>query len=138
LSYTEFSGLILEELVDKKQMNLLAANAGGLHSQMDDLTKEVMVLSKNGCDVDSFDPISDDGDAFRLAVVLGLKIEHNLGYVYVNDEFCERMSDHDDGHCGATRYAIVRAAVAIAKSENNLNIPTLAEMRELLKTPNVL
>jgi hypothetical protein len=63
-------------------------------------------------------PLTDDGDALRLAVKLGIAIRHYLGdrVVYANDE--EHFYDDSKfgGDCdpyAATRRAIVRAAAAI-------------------------
>jgi hypothetical protein len=64
----------------------------------------------------SWNPLTDDGDALRLAVKLGLQIT-----VCRNDKtFVERDNafvgqDHDDDSMAATRRAIVRAAAQLAK-----------------------
>lgn len=66
-------------------------------------------------------PLTDDGDALRLAVKLGMNVEVNL------DDECTRILDefsrvmlrqmHVDGDAGAaTRRAIVRAAAAIGEN----------------------
>lgn len=84
-------------------------------------------------DGEHWNPLCDDGDAFRLAVKLGISI---LPYpVYAEQKHSviakqRRMSDtmrianptetielYGDDPCAATRRAIVRAAAAIAKAE---------------------
>ena len=66
-----------------------------------------------------FEPLTDDGDALRLAVKLGMLID-------VDDNSTDAGSFgahgyhtelHDADPCAATRRAIVRAAAAIAKGE---------------------
>lgn len=66
-----------------------------------------------------WNPLLDDGDAFRLAVKLRLDLSHFESFVD-----CERRggdiwpaydSHHGGDRCAATRRAIVRAAAALAK-----------------------
>ena len=62
-----------------------------------------------------WNPLTDDGDALRLAVKLGLVINcrHSQALVETMDkEFWER---HDNGEDVAVRRAIVRAAAEIGK-----------------------
>ena len=70
-----------------------------------------------------WNPLSDDGDAFRLAVKLGIGMEPEY-----KDEFGVMLSyasittggvfmeDHRDDRYAATRRAIVRAAAEMGKS----------------------
>lgn len=68
-----------------------------------------------------WDPLTDDGDAFRLAVHLRFSIEyseHGL-YVFVHeDRHWDRRTSEPvgDDRFAATRRAIVRAAAAIAQA----------------------
>ena len=70
-----------------------------------------------------WNPLTDDGDAFRLAVKLELTPMHNptLGDVHVfwedvNGELPgESYDDHGGNRSAATRRAIVRAAAEIGK-----------------------
>ena len=79
-----------------------------------------------GCDVMvTWNPLTDDGDALRMAVKLRLNIQHyvrSTGVICVqavidwgmgNDAFHE---EHGDSPSAATRRAIVRAAAEIGKS----------------------
>jgi hypothetical protein len=67
-------------------------------------------------------PLTDDGDALRLAVLLSftVQIEHEDEEdpkTYVMDRNgCLAVEDHDDNPCPATRRAIVRAAAEIGRA----------------------
>jgi hypothetical protein len=66
-----------------------------------------------------WNPLTDDGDALRLAVKLGLRIEINtqvLGDTLVSSEFYDHVECHKSDPYAATRRAIVRAAAEIGKS----------------------
>ena len=67
----------------------------------------------------NWNPLTDDGDALRLAVKLKLKVYHGdlvaivhprMSHAYIAEEY-ERNGDH----YAATRRAIVRAAAEIGK-----------------------
>lgn len=64
-----------------------------------------------------WNPLTDDGDALRLAVKLNLIIEFYQTYVYVYYSMSEKTfeEDHDGDPYAATRRAIVRAAAEIGK-----------------------
>ena len=65
-----------------------------------------------------WDPLTDDGDALRLAVKLNLSADFfddfiTVGYT-VNDDECKHVDEPSTGDpYAATRRAIVRAAAAI-------------------------
>jgi len=73
-----------------------------------------------------WNPLTDDGDALRLAVKLNLIITLEENYIciegsyctygYDGPEVCESKKDHGDDPYAATRLAIVRAAAAIGES----------------------
>ena len=79
-----------------------------------------------GCE---WNPLTDDGDALRLAVKLEIDIEHNppteqQAYVVASRRGCEMMfapvsalEDVDGYREAATRRAIVRAAAEIGRSK---------------------
>lgn len=64
-------------------------------------------------------PLTDDGDALRLAVKLGLELrmssEFAIGVIprYTDNEMFERKNEDP---CAATRRAIVRAAAEIGRT----------------------
>mgnify|MGYP000331886423 CR=1 FL=1 len=72
----------------------------------------------------SWNPLTDDGDALRLAVKLRLTLQHNYSGVYCYDspDFCDKSQtmievyENDIDIYAATRRAIVRAAAEIGKS----------------------
>ena len=67
-----------------------------------------------------WNPLTDDGDALRLAVLLRIEVEP---WIHGNSEFaraavCEVLVDepHGDDPLAATRRVIVRAAAEIGRS----------------------
>lgn len=72
------------------------------------------------CGYDYWDPLTDDGDAMRLAVSLGLSIMFDRNSVQVSasgdGEYCAAFAmEPIDSSEGATRRAIVRAAAALKR-----------------------
>ena len=64
-----------------------------------------------------WNPITDDGDALRLAVKLGFVINNRHVAVLVDDSHGTRTwQEHDGDEFAATRRAIVRAAAEIGRS----------------------
>jgi len=66
-----------------------------------------------------WNPLIDDGDALRLAVKLGLRIEINtqvLGDTLVISEFYDHVQCHNGDPYAATRRAIACAAAEIGKN----------------------
>jgi hypothetical protein len=67
----------------------------------------------------NWNPLTDDGDALRLAVKLKLWVFVRDGYTDVmgsGDEFCMTSNNNDDPYA-ATRRSIVRAAAEIGKGK---------------------
>ena len=96
-----------------KQLLELAAKAAGIDE------RRLPDAWPNRFDDDQWNPLEDDGDAFRLAVKLGLRIEINtqvLGDTLVISEFYDNVECHNGDPYAATRRAIVRAAAEIGKS----------------------
>lgn len=96
-----------------------AARAAGL-----DLGEYYHSLDGNWCRAthSKFDPLEDDGDAFRLTVALELNVFHASGNAYampsdfeMDNEQCVSYRDAG-GREQATRRAIVRAAAAMVDS----------------------
>lgn len=88
---------------EQRELLELAAKAAGLPlcDEFDASTAGLLIGRGNG-DLQVWNPLTDDGDALRLAVKLGLKVDC---MVYAKDPYA------------ATRRAIVSAAAAIAKGE---------------------
>lgn len=66
----------------------------------------------------SWRPLTDDGDAFRLAVKLGIGLAflNRLLVITSTDHRHEDARDHGDNLAAATRRAIVKAAARLADS----------------------
>ncbi len=116
--------------MDDKELLPLAAKAMGHQHRWSDsyhhgeMRSEILVLPSEGVWF-GWNPLADDGDALRLAVVLGIWIWQYKKHEEVN---CGR--DHEDvekqqdslgesyGHdpLAATRRAIVRAAAEIGRA----------------------
>ena len=98
-----------------------AARAAGLRI-VDKSPPVSLYIESEGCKGGSFwNPLSDDGDALRLAVKLAIHVTHEgtlvrvLAYRYgmKESDFVELYANDE---YAATRRAIVRAAAAIADS----------------------
>lgn len=66
---------------------------------------------------ETWNPLTDDGDALRLAVKLGMGLDlptQTSVYVVVNNDQLEYCKNKD--HYAATRRAIVRAAAEIGRT----------------------
>jgi hypothetical protein len=85
-----------------------AAKAAGIYYWID--ADAVVTHSDTPGSTREWDPITDDGDALRLAVTLGL-----LGAPYMALEWIEAMGEDDP--LAATRRAIVRAAAELGKGK---------------------
>jgi hypothetical protein len=87
----------------------LAAKAAGIDAQWDCPERGMMMLTPSGIDTMSWNPLTDDGDALRLAVKLGL-----LGAPFMTLEFIAAMGD--SAPYADIRRAIVRAAAEIGRN----------------------
>jgi hypothetical protein len=82
---------------------------------------ETLYMGKNG---PAWNPLTDDGDALRLAVKLRMRIDvlpwatdANPWNAYdTNNSDAIRHNEYPDDSCAATRRAIVRAAAEIGKA----------------------
>lgn len=64
-----------------------------------------------------WNPLTDDGDALRLAVKLAAKISHTTDSVLVSiDGIVRSVRSYYGDPCAATRRAIVRAAAEIGRN----------------------
>ena len=102
----------------------LAAKAAGITLEWDGNPEEWMPMYYEGKTYHSWNPLDDDGDAFRLAVKLGLLIDcddvlKDVEAVLVmrnhNDQFIRMNEPYGDDPYAATRRAIVRAAAEIGR-----------------------
>jgi len=101
----------------------LAAKATGLNVKAhlvnaDDRWIGLIIGKKHTREKKFWNPLTDDGDALRLAVKLGLRIEINtqvLGDTLIISEFYDNVECHNSDPYAATRRAIVKAAAEIGK-----------------------
>jgi hypothetical protein len=103
----------------------MAAKAGGVKGRRYVENQAIQGKYRTGfwCDLleDIWNPLTDDGDALRLAVDLHLNVWVGRGGTGVNDgEIPTRnqlrsIEPHNDDPYAATRRAIVRAAAEIGK-----------------------
>ena len=115
LAVTSFSSRLLVQLdgvmeMTDKELIELAANAAGLHVKVASNSGRGLKVHGN---CNWWNPLTDDGDALRLAVKLHMQVS-------ITTESCRaetmpvlgvRVNDKDE--MAATRRAIVRAAAAI-------------------------
>lgn len=124
--------------MNDRELLELAAKAAGIAAQWDCSERGMMTLTPDGIDTMTWNPLTDDGDALRLAVKLNLQI---LPYIYFSErcqlpaiaklrgpegvmpveitvgrfpEYKESFTEHDP--YAATRRAIVRAAAEIGRT----------------------
>ena len=69
-------------------------------------------------DHDQWNPLTDDGDALRLAVIVGIDVDHYFDRVETWKAGLHGfiVEAYGDDPCAATRRAIVRAAAAIGSA----------------------
>jgi predicted amino acid dehydrogenase len=97
-----------------KELLELAAKAAGIEIKWDTPYKAVWDFAQ----VPNWTPLTDDGDALRLAVILGMNIKIVTSGVFVSrfeDEPVIAEKTNDDVYA-ATRRAITRAAAAIGEA----------------------
>ena len=97
----------------------LAAKAAGINAKWYSATGYFMRLG-SGCGLTRWEPLTNDGDALRLAVKLNMSVDidshENSTYTYAgNVPRVYAMENWCDDKDAATRRAIVRAAAKIGK-----------------------
>lgn len=100
-----------------KELLELAAKAAGYEPQHYSEENNSLSVIK-GCTANcAFSPLTDDGDALRLAVKLQILIDNHGDYTecYASDMKRTVAESHKDDPLAATRRAIVRAAAAIGE-----------------------
>ena len=104
--------------MEDKELLELAANAACLHVKVSSNSGRGLKVHGN---CNWWNPLTDDGDALRLAVSLGFIVDIDTEEHYTEIEFTSNYEDKSvsEGHgfdaTEATRRAITRAAAQIGK-----------------------
>jgi len=103
-------------MTDRKLLEL-AAKAAGIDRGADRLEYGILVTEKTGRrSLPKWNPLEDDGDAFRLAVKLRINVTHGANMVNAEREQPEEVAavePFNGDPAAATRRAIVKAAAEI-------------------------
>lgn len=111
--------------MEKLELLVMAAKAAGIehvdYEGVDyDGSQGLVIVGEHGQHLHGWDPLTDDGDALRLAVSLDLDIVFYCGFEEVcatnNDGSSEASEDFGSDKLASTRRAIVRAAAEIGRS----------------------
>jgi len=94
-----------QELLEK------AAKAAGYRLEWDGSPDKWQPMYYEGKTYHSFEPLTDDGDALRLAVKLGLLFKPEFAHFLSLERFAGQEHEEYSAH----RRAIVRAAAAIGE-----------------------
>ena len=105
-------------MTDRELLEQAAKAAGIARARWDH--KYVCSLGHNILETDMWNPLTNDGDALRLAVRLEIDVDQILGEAVasrsgVNPKVDLTYEDYGDDPYAATRRAIVRAAAEIGK-----------------------
>jgi hypothetical protein len=113
----EIVGYQASEPATDRELLEAAARAAGIEHGTDRLDCGLSLTGKDGrhTSLPQWNPLTDDGDALRLAVKLFLWEAVRDGYQHV---------DSDNDFCAATRRAIVRAAAALAPTNRPVSPDT--------------
>ena len=105
-------------MTDRKLLEL-AAKAAGIDRGADRLEYGILVTEKTGRrSLPKWNPLEDDGDAFRLAVKLRINVTHGANMVNAEREQPEEVAavePFNGDPAAATRRAIVKAAAEIGR-----------------------
>jgi hypothetical protein len=106
-------------MTDRELLELAAKAAGmvGYEYKVSDVSgHEYMAVDEGGSQSEYWSPLTDDGDALRLAVKLEIDLCYGANYV-IADGVQEPTVNNANDPCSATRRAIVRAAVEVGRVE---------------------
>lgn len=114
-------------MTDKELLELAAKAAGvngGYSEPLRGIQRDYMDARHGLCHT-FWNPLTDDGDALRLAVKLNIAVQHHTeGYVVAwEGRKAGVLEDYEGDPYAATRRAIVRAAAEIGKSKEDKGRP---------------
>ena len=98
-------------MTNDRELLELAAKAAGIGGGYHDATTGIGIHWERGV----WNPLTDDGDALRLAVKLGLVFDSTNNKTFCGTTQYDVVEQHNDNPYAATRRAIVRAAAEIGK-----------------------
>ena len=99
------------------ELRKLAARAAGFPFTMTDDRGWFRVRAHPSCEWELWDPLTDDGEAFRLSVKLGVRTAVMCDRAYAFTGLQEVSEPEGDDQCAAMRRAIVRAAAQIGNAK---------------------
>ena len=108
-----------EQVAQDRALLELAAKAAGINTKWQELSNPnggtYTALCVGFGWGDEWNPLTDDGDALRLAVKLRLDVEVGYGQTIAGNLLISCLETHEADSYSATRIAIVRAAAEIGK-----------------------
>ena len=107
------------EMMDDRELLKLAANAAGMMFIDDRESGLTIQRGHDGCPYNyAWNPLTDDGDAMRLAVKLRLTLLLEIPRIGIGPALpgVEMYVDEGEDEYAATRRAIVRAAAELARA----------------------
>lgn len=112
---------------DRELLELAAKAAGYARLKYFDDAPYVSSLL-GGEDFEAWNPLTDDGDALRLAVKLRIDLRNFTGAsncISASSKFIDEDSDeeYDPNPYASTRRAIVRASAAIGEANEKVEVP---------------
>lgn len=104
-------------MTDDRELLELAAKAAGIQYTISENGAFLIAPYTNPLAKVSWNPLTDDGDAFRLAVKLRMSVKNTeiRASVIVEHGWVVTTEPHNNDPLAATRRAIVRAAAEIGK-----------------------
>lgn len=110
-------------MMEDRELLELAAKAYGARIEIPDDKDGVFVVREKDRNGFVWNPLKDDGDALRLAIILDIHIKRYAGATTAHEWVaCFPVTEHDhwsindNDRMKSTRRAIVRAAAEIGKS----------------------
>ena len=100
---------------DRELLEMAAKAAGVAHECIDD-HGALLPFDNDGRFIGFWNPLTDDGDALRLAVHLKLHITNGDGYAWASHISVDCTQPFASDKYAATRIAIVRVAAEIGRS----------------------
>ena len=102
--------------MNDKELLELAAKAAGIRLEWDGDPEKWVPTYYEGKTYHGWNPLTNDGDALRLAVKLGITVEFNSNWVgTTHEDIVGRAEFYEADPFAATRRAIVRAASEIGR-----------------------